>query len=463
MELSLNKLCLCIERRYPMKTNYKTYILVTLALGAVLSTASAQTAEYDDMYFSPKDRVDKEKKVAKENFKLQKIEESVTIDPEESYSQKNVNPEYLAKYKADQEESDKGQTYAEDEYFNENYNAQAQNGTGVMNDADVVVRDRFGNTTYFRDSRDLMWNDPFMARGAAFDPFWGPSFGWNRFRPGWNVNIGMGWNSWNRWNTGFGIGYGWGNPWGFHDPFFNPWFRGGMGFYDPWFYDPFFCPSPFRNNVVLINNYETRSNRTVRRGVGGSRVATNTNNGTRSRSTPGYTNTPTDRRSSSRVASNQTRYASEGSRTNYSSGSRASRSRSEASQSRFYRRSQSNNNEGTVRQANNSRSSYSNSRNTRSSSNYSRDSRSYRNSSARSRSSNSSYRNNSSRSRSSSYSRPSSTRSSSYSRPSSGSRSRSSSYNSGYRSRSSSYSSPSRSSGRSSGGSRSSSSSRRRN
>ncbi|TRX55553.1 hypothetical protein FNH22_18135 [Fulvivirga sp. M361] len=413
-----------------MNTYRKIFVPVVLVACVAASNVSAQSStEYDDMYFNSKDRVVKEEKVARQSAELKEIEQA-TIDSDISYSQKNVNPEYLAKYRADQEESDRGNDYNQDEYFDEDFNQSNGNSIqGFRNNADVVVQDRFGNTTYYRDAQDLYWSDPFLYRGTAFDPFMNPGFGWNRFRPGWNVNIGFGRNSWGRWGSGFGVSYGWGAGWR------DPWLFGG-GFYDPWFYDPFFCPSPFRNNVVVINNIENRSNRTLRRGVSSSRRTAVTSN----RST-GDISTSRTSRSNSRVASNSR--SGESTRSRYSS-----RSADRSSQGNYYRRSRSaNNTTGNVsRSRSNTDRSYSNNRSSRSSSNYSRVSQTEQRRS---------YRSNSNGSRSSgnnSYSRPSS-RSRSYSTPSRSSNNR---YNSGSRSSSGSRS---YSGSRSSGGSRSISSS----
>ncbi|MGD1961041.1 MAG: hypothetical protein ACFB2Y_19455 [Fulvivirga sp.] len=438
-----------------MKTRIKSSALSLLVLVSSISLVFAQ--EYDDMYFSSKDREVKEQKTTKKNAEIAKIEEAST-DLDESFSEKNVNPEYIAKYRADQEQNTSGNQFEEDEYFNEDYR-EDQVVNNFQNNADVVIQDRFGNTTYFRDARDVYWSDPLFYRGTVFDPFYSP-FGFNRFGPGLTVNVGFGfgWNRWNRWNRfnswNVGFGYGWGNRWGY-----DPWFGGaGFGFYDPWFYDPFFCPTPFRNNVVVINNYESRANRTIRRGVAPSRTAVAGRTGT-SRSSRVVSSSTSNGRSSSRVASNSTRSSRESGRSAYSS----SRRSADGGQSRYYRRSRGND-ESSVssRSSRSSRSYTSNSRNSSSSSNYSRSSRSTapgsRSGYSRSGNSRSSgYNRSSSRSRSSGYNRSSGSRSGSfYSRPSSGSRS------SGSRSYSGSRSSGSRSSGvsRSSGGSSRSSGSR---
>ena len=417
-----------------------------------LGLSYAQDREYDDLYFMPSDRV-KVKEVKPADKVVQNATEvqQITSNPQENFSSKTVNPEYLARYSARTQEDYSGDSqFASDEYYDDDYNRSYVND--FQNNADVVVRDRYGNTTYFRNRADVYWSDPMFYRGSFYDPFYNPyAFGNRPFRSGWSVSFGFG-NNWrwrNRWNSGFAVGYGWGwgNRWDFYDPFWSngfcdPFYAG----YSPYYYGSFYgYGNPWRNNVVVINNYESRSNRTYQRGPSTSRSGAVVTNGGRGRSTNndgGITN--------GRSSSGNGRIASSDSR-DYSS-----------TQSRYYRRSR----EAVSGSPANTGSSTGRTYNTRSrsTSNYTQQSGSVN----RGRTTTSPTYTTPSRSgrSNSSYSTPSRTRpSGNYSNGSrSGSRSNSSGYSSGSRSRSSgsssgSYSSGSRSrsssSGSSSGGGRS--------
>jgi len=426
--------------RNTMKTlKAKISLIVLLAVG--IGSVAAQ--EYDDMYFTKKDRK-KVKYVSEDKAVTQDLDQvqQFTDTPGENFSARTVNPEYIAKYQASSQESGSAE-FANDEYFVEDYNQNNNNLNTTVNDfqnnySDVAVRDRYGNVRYFNSYSDVYWSDPFLYQNTIFDPLYRPYYGWNAYRPwrsGWSVSVGFGWgwNSWrwNRWNTGWGWNswnYGWGNAWGY-----DPWCPGFYGGY---------YGNPYRN-VVVINNYENRYNRNYRRGPGTSRSGViNDADGRRSRvaSTNNGRSTTTNGRTSS--GTSRARYINNDNRD------------FDDAQSRYYRRSRS--------AVNGSSTATSSSRSTsRSSSNYTPDSRSYSNSrSAVSRSSSSNYnrssysqRSRSSRS-SSSYNRSSnsSSRSSSYTPSRSSTRSRSSSVGSSSRSsRSSGVSSGSRSSSRSSG------------
>lgn len=442
-----------------MRTHIKKLFALTGALTIALGTLYAQNKEYDDLYFTPNDRVKVKKVEAEDRVVLNSREvQQLAANPVENYSAKNVNPEFIARYQAPSEEYSSDSEYAaEGEYFNEDYNYNNTNTSNVShNNADVAIRDRYGNAAYFDDVSDVYWSDPFYYEGSIFDPFYSPhryghnrySYGYRPFRSGWSLSFGFG-NAWGMrsgWHSGFSFGYGWGS--GYYDPFYS-------SYYDP-FYSPYYGSYygygyPYRNNVVVINNYESRNDRTIKRGPGTSRSGSLVDN---NRSRGVSTNESTGRSSStSRVATSRER--------EYVNTSRTSRENLDA-QSRYYRRSR----EAVTSQNNavptNSRTYDSRSR---SSSNYSTDSRSStRSRSSYTRPSNSNSNSNSSYNRSESnsrtYSTPSRSRSNSNYTPSRSSRS--SSYSAPSRSSSSGSSISSGSSSRSSSGTRSSSSSRSR-
>ena len=447
-----------------MDTHIKKFSAFVGAFVLALGGSYAQDREYDDLYFTSNDR-NKVKKVKVENKVVQDADQVQQLDPnpQESYSSKTVNPEYIARYQAkSQEDYSSDSEYTEGEYFDENYQSPEAVTTNFQQNANYSVRDRYGNVSYYNDFNDIYWSDPIFYRGTVYDPFYRPyygyGYGYRPWRSGWSVSIGFG-NTWgwrSGWYSGFSIGYGWG---------WNSW-------YDPYYaYDPFYCPPysrfgysyggyygyPYRN-VVVINNYESRSDRTFKRGPGMSRSGDlAVNNRNRRSASSGTGNISTGRSSTTGRTSSDAptgRYINTSNTRDYSD-----------TQSRYYRRSReavSTSSSDTQGRTYDSRS--------RSTSNYSTESNrsTSRSNSSYERSSNSRSRsydyNNNSRSNSRSYSTPSRSNSNSnryYNGGSSNSRS-SGSYSSG--SRSSSRSSGSYSSGsnsRSSGSnSRSSGSSR---
>ncbi len=438
-----------------MKTIFRN---ISLAIAAALMTFSSLAAqEYDDMYFTPKDRKAKKYAAPAESNQpqVENLETNFTeIDPNINYSQKNVNPDYVARYSAQNYEQNSN--FNEEEYFVEDYNNSVD---GYASNANFTVRDQWGNYTYFNNYNDVFWSDPFLYQGTVFDPMYRFRYasGWTYYdpwvappfynRPGWRVSIGFGsgwgwgYNTWRTsWSWGVGLGwggYGWG---GYCDPW--AWNAGYWGYGYPY------------NNVVVINNYENRNpNRNTLRGAGPSRYASNTSvrNAT-NRSRLVDNNNSTNGRTSGRIAS----YDNTSTRNRYSE--------NVPSRSSYYRRSEvGTTNKGAV---NNGRTStYNNgySRTTAPTTNYGRsysapgeNARSRANGSYNSRSnSNYNYGNSRSTQRSSGWSMPSNSgRSGGISAPS---RSSGGSISTG---------SPSRSSGgtrSSSGSSRSSSGSRRGN
>ncbi|WP_225586989.1 hypothetical protein [Algoriphagus sp. Y33] len=139
--------------------------------------------------------------------------------PQESFSSRNVNPDYIARYQAAED------TIQDDiVYFDE--------GAEQESNPDINAYDNYrvngsGNNSIFNNSMafnmgmmygmnaGMMYGMNPWGMGGFYDPFWGPSFG---YRPGFNLNIGF--------------GFGFGN--GFYRPMYmRPGFGYG-GFYDPW-------------------------------------------------------------------------------------------------------------------------------------------------------------------------------------------------------------------------------------
>ncbi|MDZ7606364.1 MAG: hypothetical protein U5K79_12435 [Cyclobacteriaceae bacterium] len=449
-----------------MKTLKPINFALSLTLGFYLSAFSFQAMgqEYDDMYFTKSDR----KTVKVEAKRTNSSEVSApsykeAVSTTESVSSKNINPEYIARYK--ETESDDESAYSNQDYFVEDYNKDSLN-TRQIDYAALNTRDQMSQSNQNRNYSYPSWGfSPFMSMGYGmgygmpygygYDPFmmgYGPSysmgFGFGSgFYPSMSMSIGM------AWGTGYNPWGGWGtypySPYGMYgyDPF-------AYGFGYPSYYGSRFSPysgfgmygmnSFYGNNrpIYVINGseqnqmYKPRTNRSYADSkisrTNATQNARISSTSSRVRVPESVTNSPTDnnRVSSRDYSKTQNEYYNDA-RRNASSTSRITAA--ESTRSSYLRNSSSSQSSSTINENRPSRSTgFSNysgqsTSGTRSTSSYS---------STGSRSSSSystpSSRGTSSGSNNSSFSSGSSSRSSSgYSSGSTGSSSRSSSSGSG--------------------------------
>lgn len=414
-----------------------------LSLSIILNPVMAQ--EYDDMYFNKSDRKTvKSNKYntlaveSKENStaKYNKVTESTDV-----YSSKNVNPEYIARYKSTEISELEEKSYDSDDYFIEDYHKEQYGSDSLRNQINYAAlnkRDQMSYSNYNRTNSSPSWGfSPYMnmsyGNPYCYDPFmsgYGPSMGFGMgmgfgsgFYPSMSYNIGMSWGS----------GY---NPYGgFYG--YNPYsarYRGMNGFYDPW--GPAYGYNPYRGGY---SPYYGGYGSSIYILPGGSDIANTRKIEHKPRSvnrSSSYSRTSANpRRESARVSnsSQKIRVPNRSLSTTSSANGRVSRDYSR-SQNEYYNSARRSSSSSSQRI-----SSSSNNRNTyrRSSSNSTSRYSSSMNANKPSRVSNSSYSNSRSssysgnNSRSGSYASPSRSNSSSYGSYSSGSsNSRSSSYSS---------------------------------
>ena len=239
------------------------YISVVLLSFAIL-IAPSMAQEYDDMYFNKSDR--KTSKIEKAdvfsdngnasiNSNYKKITEST-----ETYSSKNINPEYIARYKSSEanevnDRSLQNKSYSSDDYFVEGYDRNSYVGdtSNKIDYAALAMRDKMSYSNYNRSYASPSWRfRPYMNMGMGFGYPYG--FGYDPFMMGYGPMMSMGFG------FGFGSGYGFSpmsynlamsygtgyNPWGGwggYPGYYNPYRM--SGFYDPWGmpmygYNPYF-------------------------------------------------------------------------------------------------------------------------------------------------------------------------------------------------------------------------------
>lgn len=309
-----------------MKT--KIVLAGLLAILVVVKTA-AQRAEFDDMYFRAKDReiskaVEAQEAYASAKTKKQKApdvlqEEEDYTNPTDSYSARNINPEYVSRSNAEQAGED------ESNYFLEGYTPPTYSDNNFNNSY-------YNNANWARSSYygNAMWNSPYYGYGMAgygmggmryydpwmnpyyggfYDPWmmpsygygFGPSYGW---RSGWSVSLTYGsfWNPYGGWYGGYG------NP--YYGGYGYPGYYYGGGYYEsPRVVN--YGKRPSRHSAVVQPTQRTRTQP--------SNNVANTNSGRTRQAQDDYYVRPVRRASStSSTFDNSTQRSSSGTRSTWS-------------------------------------------------------------------------------------------------------------------------------------------------
>lgn len=190
-----------------------------------ISGAFAQV-EYDDMYFNAQDR---EKLRAERNTDLayntpkksqrEEWREQENMNPTDSYSARNINPEYTAREHTQTAQAD------EENYFVDNYQynrTQLQNWNSNYN--------RWYNSSWYRPNYYgagiNTWNSPYYGYSSWNSPWYDPLWSYNGWSSSFAFHYGSTWNyGWggyyNYWNRPY---YGW-NPYAW-DPYYAGWYGG---------------------------------------------------------------------------------------------------------------------------------------------------------------------------------------------------------------------------------------------
>lgn len=207
----------------------KTLVSTSLTIIFLMSFGITNAQEYDDLYFSAKDR--KEIKYATTpgvNESLKTYQSYTNNNYNSAYSAKQVNPELIAKYKQNSRASVQEEIRDYEGYVNPSYSS------------DAYYDENFDEPLYNRDI-DNVNGQTVINNFNGVNPMWSNT----RFR----VGTMMGFNPWGGWNTGLNIGFniGFGNMWnapfwnmGWGSPFYDPWLDPfwGMGWADPWVWRP---------------------------------------------------------------------------------------------------------------------------------------------------------------------------------------------------------------------------------
>jgi len=160
-----------------------------MSLAVIFSSVKAQ--EYDDMYFNKSDRktVKVEKNIAvSDNNKSSKSSDYKKItESTETYSSKNINPEYIARYKSTESNEindkaiQKNTSYSSDDYFVEGYDQNSYVGDTNRNGIDytaLALRDQMSYSNHNRSYSSPSWRfSPYMSMGMGMGIAMGQQMG----------------------------------------------------------------------------------------------------------------------------------------------------------------------------------------------------------------------------------------------------------------------------------------------
>ncbi len=195
-----------------------------------ISGVFAQGVENDDMYFNADDRAklnaQKTTKVAyntPEKFKEVYTEDEVGVNPTDSYSARNVNPEYTSRAHTQSAQADDEDYFVNNYQYNRNQYNNWNNNFNQWNNNPWYRSNYYGpgvnswNSPYYGyDRYNSPWNDPYWSYNG-----WSSSFSYH-FGNSYNYGWGGNYNYWNRpyygWDSygmdmyggggGYGMGYG---------------------------------------------------------------------------------------------------------------------------------------------------------------------------------------------------------------------------------------------------------------
>lgn len=173
--------------------------------------------------------------------------------PQESFSSRNVNPDYIARYQAEEDTVqddivyfDEGAEVAENNPDINAYDNYRVSGSGNNSNFNSSLAFNMG-MMYGMGSMGMMYGMNPWGMGGFYDPFWGPSFG---YRPGFSMSIGFGFGS-PYYRPGFGYG-------GFYDPWGMPMY--GWAGYPRYGYAPIYVTNP----IYVLPGGEYGDRRVVR-------------------------------------------------------------------------------------------------------------------------------------------------------------------------------------------------------
>jgi hypothetical protein len=276
-------------KRNIMKSRITFLSILSVSIAFV---ASAQEVEHDDMYFRSKDRV---VLAASKPLKMQvpskDMEVVSTINPTDSYSARNVNPEYLSQSKISPSATNEPVSYFVPNYLPTSIN-QSLSSSGYSDNSNSNCNCSSFNNPYSSYYGGMSgFGSPY---NSYYSPYGYPSYGYNPY--GYNGFGGSGWS------TSLSMTWGLGayNPWGSSYYGMNSWGMGmnygygGYGYNSGWYQPP----------VVIIGGGDSNGSGVVYGKRSSRSNDLNNNVTTNDRSTGTIDTQGRSRGSSGRIASN---------------------------------------------------------------------------------------------------------------------------------------------------------------
>ncbi len=220
----------------------KIKVILLSVMSLVMVERVAAQIEQDDMYFNSKDRA-KQREAEKTNALA--IASSRSSDrnrdeesnPTDSYSARNVNPEFVSRQNSKTAQSDQS------DYYVANYQSASRYYNNWNNNYNQWYNSPWYSNNYWGPSINS-WNSPYY--GSAYDS-WGNPWANPYYRSGFSTAFSYYGNSWN-----YGLGMNSCYTCGMYGGMYGSGMYGGYGYYDPFYgnYNPY-----YGYNSFYYNNY----------------------------------------------------------------------------------------------------------------------------------------------------------------------------------------------------------------
>ena len=207
-----------------------------------ISGVLAQGVEYDDMYFNAEDRAKLRAQQTTElayntprKSNLEWTEE--TINPTDSYSARNINPEYTAREHTQSAQAEEG------EYFVDGYQYNRTQLNNWNNNFNSWYNNSWYRSNYYGPGINT-WNSPYYGYNSWNSPWHDPFWSYNGWSSSFSYHFGNSWNygwggQYNYWNRPY---YGW-NNYGW-DPYY------GMGYYGGGYWNNYRYPA----TIIVVDD-----------------------------------------------------------------------------------------------------------------------------------------------------------------------------------------------------------------
>jgi len=224
----------------------KTKIVLAGLLVSMVAIEVSARQEYDDMYFRGKDR-EKNKSIGAETAyasaktKKQKPDEVFVpqeednLNPTDSYSARNINPEYVSRSNAEKASEDESNYYLQgyvpaSTYSNNNFNSSNNNfNNSYYNNANWASNSFYGGSRYdyFNRGYGCGYCSPQMSWMITSSPF----YSYNYYDPWMTPYYPAYGSSGLSLSFMYGSGYGYGNPY-YGGGYGYPGYYGGNNYYE---------------------------------------------------------------------------------------------------------------------------------------------------------------------------------------------------------------------------------------